>query len=91
MKLTPSVNKTAKGSWNNFNSDIFDQFVKDFKPDFVDIADDLSWYNCEDTAVFTMPFEIDWGVVNAFNDLIADEFDFINLGENKALIRLWWD
>jgi hypothetical protein len=91
MKLTPSVNKTERGSWNNFNSDVLDKFVKDFHPDFVDSDHESYWKNCEDTAVFTMPVKISWDVVRAFENLYANEFNFITINKNKVLIRLWWD
>ena len=91
MKLTPSLNKTEKGSWNNFCSDTFDEFVKNFHPDFVDSNHESHWENCEDTAVFTMPGKISWDVVRAFENLCADEFNFITINKNKVLIRLWWD
>ena len=90
MKLTPSVNKTFKGSWNNFDSKNLDKFVKDFHPDFVD-SDEQCWENCEDTAVFTMPFQITWEVVGAVNDLRPDEFAYEKIDDDKVVIRLWWD
>jgi hypothetical protein len=73
--------------------------------EFVDVETDNSdwrnslnyWKNEEDTVVFVLNLNTKFGKVNPLalvqlvRDTYADEFNYIKLGDDKYLIRMWWD
>ena len=93
MKLIPSKNKTERGSWNNFNSDTLHEFATNYNVKFVDVEDEDCWENCEDTAVIQLPSQVRWDMVQAIQNLNADEFDwqYVTVDGQSVVVRLWWD
>lgn len=95
MKLIPSENKTKSGSWNNFNSDTINDFIKKHKPEFVDVVSNSDGFNCwenrEDTIVIQLPNLVKWDMVEDVQRLGADEFDWDNVDGQSVVIRMWWD
>ena len=55
------------------------------------------WKNEEDTVVFELNLNTKIGKINPMSlvslvrNTYADEFDYIELGEDKYLVRMWWD
>jgi hypothetical protein len=96
MKYIPSTDKTESDScWNNFSSDAWAEFKKCF-PDikFVDVIEgETFWKNEEDTVVFIINNKGRRALPFAYKlmNLCADEFDYIEVGKNKHIVRLWWD
>lgn len=91
-----SSDKTEKYQWNSFKPSEWNAFKnKHGIHAFVDVKTEYEkWFeNKNDTAVFILNLN----KINVFQFmqemryLRCDEFHFIQLSKNQAIIRLWWD
>lgn len=92
----PSKDKTEKYGWNAFKPLAWNAFRNKHGINaFVDVKTEYqSWFeNTNDTVVFILNLS----KINVFQfmqempHLMYDEFHFIQLSKNQAIIRLWWD
>lgn len=84
---------TSDCGWNNFYPETWAAFKKTLKPAFVDLINEECWTNSEDTVVILLhslqvhPLEL----ASLIKDLHPSELDYIDIGQNLAIVRFWWD
>lgn len=100
INYMPSADKTAEVLFADFSQECWNQFKCNLGKAlvrFVDIETKETqyegWKNQEDVAVFILDAEylnlMDWPIL--LEKVGCEEYDYLTIGKDLHIIRLWWD